>query len=48
MVLIHFEVVLYFFDSFGFVFEKFLYKGNDEVSKELSKIFQNPNLLFWL
>ena len=31
----------------GLVFEEFLYKGNDEVSKELlSKNFQNPCFCF--
>ena len=31
----------------GLVFEEFLYKGNDEVSKELlSKNFQNPYFCF--
>ena len=47
MVLVQFEVVLNFFDWFGLVLRNFLYKGNDEVSKELlSKKFQNPNCIF--
>ena len=43
MVLVQFEVVFYCFDWFEFIFEEFLCKRNDEVSKELlSKMFKTP------